>query len=82
MGRKLQDTFVYSKNFASSNPNSLDPSPSYFATVITTLYHVSYNFIITFTPGPPADYINQPAWPYYGKGYTKTDENWPSHPES
>jgi len=82
MGRKLQDTFVYSRNFASRKPNSLHPSPSSFAALITTLYPVSYNSIITSTPEPPTESINAPAWPYYGKGYTKTDENWAAHPES
>jgi len=73
--------FVYWRIFASRKPNTLNPSPSFFAAVITTLYLVSYNSNITSTTGPPIEYINVPAWPYFGKGSTKTDENFIANPE-
>jgi hypothetical protein len=60
MGRKLQDTFDYSKNSASRKPNSSLLLLFSCAAEITTPYIVSYSSITTFTPGLPIESINEP----------------------
>jgi hypothetical protein len=47
----------------------------------TTLYPVSYKYIITSTPAPPTESINVPALPYYVKGYITTEGNLTALPE-
>jgi len=58
VGRKLQDTFDYSKNSASRKPNSSPPLLSSFAAEITTPYILSYSSITTATPELPIEFIN------------------------
>jgi hypothetical protein len=76
MGRKLQETFDYSKNSGSRKPNSSPPLLSSFAAEITTPDLLSYSSITTSTPELP---INAPVMPYSGKGYNTTDENLITH---
>jgi hypothetical protein len=75
MGRKLQDTFDYSKNSASRKPNSSLPLHSSCAAEITTPYLGSYSSITTFTPDLPIESINEPVLLYSGKEYITIDEN-------
>jgi hypothetical protein len=82
VGRKLQDTFIYSKNSASRKPNFSPPLLSFFAAEITTPYLVYYSSITTSTPKLPIESINAPVLPYSGKGYITTDENLITHLEN
>jgi len=82
LGRKLQDTFDYLKTSASRKPNYSPPSPSSFAAETTTLYPGFYKFITTSAPKRPTEFTGAPAWPYSGKGYIKTDENWTTYLEN
>jgi hypothetical protein len=82
MGRKLQDTFDYSKNSASRKPNSSPTLHSFFAAEITTPYLVSYSSITTSTPALPIKSINAPVLLYSGKGYITTDKNLTIHLEN
>jgi hypothetical protein len=50
MGRKLQVTFDYLRNFTSRRPNSSLPSLSSYAVETTILYPVSYSSITISTP--------------------------------
>jgi len=79
MGRKLQDTFDYSKNSASRKPNSSPPVLSSFAADITTPYLVSYSSNTTSTHEMPTESINAPVLSYSGKGYITTGENLTTH---
>jgi hypothetical protein len=79
MGRKLQDTFDYSKNSASRKSNSSPPLLSFFTAEITTPYLISYSSITTSTPALPIESINAPVLLYSGKGYITTHENFTIH---
>ena len=82
MGRKLQDTFDYSKNSASRKPNSSPPLLSSFTAVITTPYLTSYSSITTSTLKLPIESIDVPVLPYLRKGYITTNENLITHLEN
>jgi len=75
MGRKLQETFIYSKNSGSTKPHFTLPFLSSFTVKITTPYLISYRSITSSTPAPPVESINAPVVPYCGKGYIVTDKN-------
>jgi hypothetical protein len=81
MGRKQQDTFVYSKNSASRKTNSSLLSLFSCAAEITTPYLVPYSSITTFTPELPIESIIEPVFLYFGKGYITMEENLITHLE-
>ena len=76
MGRILQDTSVFSRNFVSNIPSYLLPLLSFFAAETITPFLCSYKSNIISTPELQIEYIDQPVVLYFGKGYNKTEETW------
>jgi len=76
MGRKLQETFIYSKkNSGSIKPHFSIPFLSSSTVKITTPYLVSNSSIISPTSTPPIESVNAPVVPYCRKGYIIIDKN-------
>jgi len=75
MGRKLQETFSYSKNSGSVKPHFSLSLLSSFTVKIMTPYLVSYSSITSSTPTLPIESITAPVVPYCGKGYIITGKN-------
>ena len=73
MGRILQDTFVFSRNFVSNIPSYLPPLLSFFAAETITPFLRSYKSNIISTPELQIECIEEPVVLYFGKGYNKTE---------